>query len=117
MPFFQLLKTTAAKDKLNITPELMNKFRSLNNTLDTCCQLALRQLLSKKQLVLMTDAGFQAAGYAVLFGSDPNQKYTSTRKTHAPVSHTGQKHFYPSRINMSIYAKESLAIYLAPKEI
>ena len=65
----------------------MKEFREINETLDRCCQLALRQLIPRKQLVLMTDASFQAAGFAVLTEDDPNQKYTSTRKTYAPIAH------------------------------
>ena len=57
----------------------MKEFREINEALDRCCQLALRQPLPGKQLVLMTDASFQAAGYAVLIEDDPNQKYTSQR--------------------------------------
>ena len=79
-PFFQLLQTTDAKDKIVITPELMTEFQNLNNTLNTCCQLAFWQPLQNKQLMLMTDASFQAAGYAVLIEDDPDQKYTSTRR-------------------------------------
>ena len=63
----------------------------------------------------MTDASFQAAGYAVLIEDDPIKKYTSTRKTHAPIAY-GSKTFSPSQIKMSIYAKELLAIYMAFKE-
>ena len=80
-PFFQLLKTTDAKAKISITPDIMKDFREINEALDRSCQLALRQPLPGKQLVLMTDASFQAAGYAVLIEDDPSQKYTSTRKT------------------------------------
>ena len=54
----------------------MKAFKEINEALDRCCQLALRQPLTGKQLVLMTDASFQAAGYAVLLEDDPNQKYT-----------------------------------------
>ena len=75
----------------------MKEFREINEALDRCCQLALRQPLPGKQLVLMTDASFQAAGYAVLIEDDPNQKYTSTRKTYAPTAY-GSKPY-------SIYAK------------
>ena len=60
-------------------------------------------------------ASFQAAGYAVLIEDDPNQKYTSTRKTYAPIAY-GSKTYSPSQIKMSIYAKEFLAIYMAFKE-
>ena len=104
-PFFQLLKTTDAKTKIPITPDIMKEFREINEALDRCCQLALRQPLPGKQLVLMTDASFQAAGYAVLIEDDPNQKYTSTRKTYAPIAY-GSKTYSPSQIKMSIYAKE-----------
>ena len=93
----------------------MKEFREINDALDRCCQLALGQPLPGKQLVLMTDASFQAAGYAVLIEDDPNQKYTSTRKTYAPIAY-GSKTYSPSQIKMSIYAKEFLAIYMAFKE-
>ena len=114
-PFFQLLKTTETKTKIPITPDIMREFREINETLDRCCQLALRQPLPSKQLVLMIDASFQAAGYAVLIEDDPNQKYTSTRKTYAPIAY-GSKTYSPSQIKMSNYAKETLAIYMAFKE-
>ena len=41
-PFFQLLKTTDAKTKIPITPDIMKEFREINEALDRCCQLALR---------------------------------------------------------------------------
>ena len=114
-PFFQLLKTTDTKTKIPITPDLMKEFREINEALDRCCQLALRQPVTGKQLVLMTGASFQAVGYAVLIVDDPNQKYTSTRKTYAPIAY-GSKTYSPSQIKMSICAKEFLAIYMAFKE-
>ena len=114
-PFFQLLKTTDTKTKIPITPDTMKEFREINEALDRCCQLELRQPIPGKDLVLMTDASFQAAGYAVLIEDDPNQKYTSTRKTCAPIAY-GSKTYSPSEIKMSIYAKEFLAIYMAFKE-
>ena len=52
----------------------MKEFRELNEALDRCCKLAIRQPLLGKQLLFMTDASFQAAGYAVLIEDDPNQK-------------------------------------------
>ena len=63
----------------------------------------------------MTDASFQAAGYAVLIEDDPNQKYTSTRKTYARIAY-GSKTYSPSQIKLSIYAKEFSANYMALKE-
>ena len=63
----------------------------------------------------MTDASFQAAGYAVLIEGDPNQKYTSTHKIYAPLAYSSKTNS-PSQIKKPIYAKESLAIYMAFKE-
>ena len=93
----------------------MKEFRKINEALDRCCQLALRQPLPGEQLVLMTDASFQAAGYAVLTEDDPNEKYTSTCKTYAPIAY-GSNTYASSQLKMLVYAKEILAIYLAFKE-
>ena len=57
-PFFQLLKTTDAKAKIPVTFDIMKEFREINEASDRCCQLALREPLPGKQLVLMTDASF-----------------------------------------------------------
>ena len=113
--FFQLLKTTDAKAEIPITPDIMKEFREINEALDRCCQLELGQPLLGERLVLMTDASFQAAGYTVSIEDDPNRKYTSTRKTYAPIAF-GSKTFLSSQINMSIYAKEFSAIYMAFKD-
>ena len=93
----------------------MKEIRETNEAVDRCCQLASRQPLPGKQLVLVTDASCQAGGYAVLIEDDSNQKYTLTRKTYAPIVY-GSKTYSPSQIEMSIYAKEFLAIYMAFKE-
>ena len=114
-PFIQLLKTADAKTEIPVTPVIMKEFREINEAIDRCCQPALRQPLPGEQLVLMTDANFQAAGYAVLIEDDPKQKYTSTRKTFAPLAY-GSKTYAPCQIKMSIYAKEFLAIHMAFKE-
>ena len=114
-PFFQLLKTTDTKAKIPIAPDIMKEFREINDALDRCCQLALRQPLPGKQLVLMPDARFQAADYAVLIEDDPLQKYTSTRKPYASIAY-GSKTYSSSQIKMWIYAKEVLAICMAFKE-
>ena len=65
----------------------MKQFREIKEALDRCYLLALRQPLPSKQLVVMTDASFHVAGFAVLKEYDPNQKYTSTRKTYAPIAY------------------------------
>ena len=87
----------------------MKEFREITGASDRCCQLALRQPIPGRQLVLMTDGSFQAAGSAVLIEDDPNQKYTSTRKTYAPIAY-GSKTNTPFQIKLFIYAKNFLAI-------
>ena len=64
-----------------MTQELVEQFNEINRDLNRCSQLALKQPLSNKQLVLMTDASFTAAGYAILTEDDQNQKYTSVKKS------------------------------------
>ena len=112
VPFFQLLKKD---EKVLMTSELIEQFNEINRELDRCSQLALRQPLPNRQLVLMTDASFTAAGYTILTEDDPNQKFTSVKKSYAPIAY-GSKTFIPSQLKMSIYAKEFLAIYYAFKE-
>ena len=98
-----------------VTQELVEQFNEINRDLDRCSQLALKQLLPNKQLVLMTDASFTAAGYAILTEDDPNQKYTSVKNSYPPIAY-GSETFTPSQLKMSIYAKDFLAIYYAFKE-
>ena len=98
-----------------MTSELIEQFNEINRDLDRCSQLALRQPLPNRQVVLMTDASFTAAGYAILTEDFPNQKFTSVKKSYAPIAY-GSKTFIPSQLKMSIYAKEFLAIYYAFKE-
>ena len=112
VPFFQLVKKD---EKVLVTSELIEQFNKINRDMDRCSQLALRQPLPNRQLVLMTDASFTAAGYALLTEDDPNQKFTSVKKSYAPIAY-GSKTFIPSQLKMSIYAKEFLAIYYAFKE-
>ena len=108
-PFYKLLK---AEVPFIITSELKETFDSVNKALRDACQLALKQPIPGKQLVLMTDAIFRSARYAVMIEDNPDQKTQSKRKTYAPVA-LGSKVFSPAQLKMSIYSKEFLAIYLA----
>ena len=108
-PFYKLLK---AEVPINITSELKETFDSVNKALSDACQLALKQPIPGKQLVLMTDASFRSAGYALMIEDNPDQKIPSERKTNAPVAF-GSKVFSPAQLKMSIYSKEFLAIYMA----
>ena len=60
----------------------------------------------------MTDASFRSAGYALMIEDNPDQKIQSKGTTYAPVAF-GSKVFSPAQLKMSIYSKESLAIYMA----
>ena len=88
--FFQLHKRD---EKVLVTTELVHQFIEINRELNKCSQLALKQTLPNKQLVLMTDAIFTAAGYAILTEDDPDQKYTSVKKSFAPFAY-GSKNFH-----------------------
>ena len=111
-PFYKMLKSD---EKVLVSKELVQQFEEINKALNKCCDLALQQPIPNKQIALVTDASFGAAGYAVLIEDDPNQKFTSLRKSYAPVAY-GSKTFTPAQIKMSKYAKEFLAIYIAFKE-
>ena len=108
-PFYKLLETEVP---INITSELKETFDSVNKALSDACDLALKQPLPGKQLVLMTDASFGSAGYALMIEGNPNQKIQSKRKTYALVAF-GSKTFSPAQLKMSIYSKEFRAIYTA----
>ena len=82
-PFNQLLKTEVP---INITSELKETFDSVNKPLSDACELVLKQHIPGKQLVLMTDASFRSAGYALMIEDNPDQKIHSRRKTYAPVA-------------------------------
>ena len=62
-PFYKLLK---AEVPINITSELKETFDSVNKALSDACELALKQPIPGKQLVLMTDASFRSAVYALM---------------------------------------------------
>ena len=108
-PFYKLLKTEVP---INITSELKETSDSVSKALSDACELALKQPIPGKQLVVMTDASFGSAGYALMFEDNPDQKIQSKRKTYAPVAF-GSKIFSPAQLKMSIYSKEFSAIYMA----
>ena len=103
-PFDKLLKTEVP---INITFELKETFASVNEALTDACELALKQPIPGKQLVLMTDASFRSEGYALMLENNPDQKIQSKRKTYAPVAF-GSKIFSPAQLKMSFTQKNSL---------
>ena len=107
--FYELLK---ADKQIKVTEELLDHYKAINTALAEACGLALRQPITGRQYVLMTDASFRASGYALMIEEDPNKKLNSKKKTFAPVAF-GSKVFSPAQLKMSIYCKEFLAIYHA----
>ena len=110
--FYERLKTD---EKVLVSKELVHQFEEINRALDKCCDLALQQPYPNKQIGLLTDASFGAAGYAVLIQDGPNQKFTSNRKSYTPVAY-GTNIFIPAQIKRSIHAKKLLAIHFPFKE-
>ena len=72
-PFFKLLKETS---KFYVPTNLV-EVTNLNKLLENSCQLALKQPLKNKQPIVMSDASFKTAGYAIMTEDDPNQKLQS----------------------------------------
>ena len=104
-------KLSKAEGLINITSEMKTTFDSVNKALSDACELALKQPNPRKQFVLMADAIFRSAGYALLIEDNPDQKIQSKRKTYAPVAF-GSKIFSPAQLKISIYSKEFLSIYM-----
>ena len=102
-PFYRLLK---AEVPINITCELKETFDSVNKALSDACQLALKQPLPGKQLVLMTDASFRSAGFALMIEDNPDQKIQSKRKTYGPVAF-GSKVFSPAQLKCQFIRRNS----------
>ena len=107
-PFYKLLKTEVP---ITITSELKETFDSVNKALSVASEIALKQPIPAKQLVLMTDSSSRSAGYAHMIEDNPDQKIQSKLKTYAPVAFDS-KIFSPAQLKMSIYSKEFLAIYM-----
>ena len=97
---------------INITSEKKEIFDSVNKALSDACELALKQTIPGKPLVLSMDASFRNAGLALMIENNLDQKVESKRKTYAPVGF-GSKFFSPAQLKISIYSKENLAIYMA----
>ena len=108
-PFYKLFKTEVP---INITSELKETFGSVNKALSGACQLALKQPVPAKQLVLMTDASFRSAGYALMIENNPDQKIQSKRKTYVPVEFSS-KIFSAVQLKISLYSNEFLAVHMA----
>ena len=101
-PCYKLLKTEVL---INFTSELKETFDSVNKANSDACQLALKQPVPGKQLVLMTDANFRSAAF-LMIEDNPDQKIQS-----APWGLA--QNFLP-RANQNVHIlKRNFAIYMA----
>ena len=91
-PLYKLLETEVP---INVTSELKEAFASVNKALSDPCEVALKQPIPGKQLVLKTDASFRSARFALMIEDNPDQKIQSKWKTYAPVAF-GSKTFAPN---------------------
>ena len=96
-------------EKVLVSKELIQQFEEINKAFQ------IQQPNPNKQIALMLDASLVAAGYAVLIEDDPNQKFTSLRKSYAPGAY-GSKFFTPAQKTDVHLRKKFLAIYFAFKE-
>ena len=74
------------------------------------CELALKQPISGNQLVLMTDAKFRKAGFALVIEDNPDGRTQSKRRIFAPVAF-GSKIFHRTT-NDVVLLEKTLAIYM-----
>ena len=110
--FIPVLQNLRGNHQILRTHKLVGDFTNLNKLRENSCQLALRQPLKDTLLIVMSDASFRAAAYAIKMKDDPTQKLQSKRKTYASIAF-GSKTFSPTQTKISIYAKEFLSIYFA----
>ena len=77
-PFYKFLR---AEVPFNITSELKKNVDSVNKELSDAFELALKQPILGKMLVVKTDAS-----YTLEIDDSPDQKIPSKRNTYAPVA-------------------------------
>ena len=108
-PSYRLLKSEVP---VIITSELKETFDSVNKALSDSSEVALKQNIPEKQLMLLTDGSFRIAGYAFKIEENLHQRIQSKRKTYALVAFRS-KLFSPAQLKMLTYSMEFLAIYMA----
>ena len=100
-----MLRTSESRKTNQSDGRLLDNYKAINGALAEACGLALKQPITGRQYVLMTDASFRASGYCLIIGEENDKKHNSKKKTFAPVAF-GSKVFSPAQLKMSIYCKE-----------
>ena len=73
IPFYKLLKTEVP---IKVKSVLKETIDSVTKALGDACQLALKQPIPGKKLVLVTDATLRSTRYALVIEDNPVQKKT-----------------------------------------
>ena len=81
--FYELLK---GDKQIKITDDLLDNYKAIEAALAKACGLALKQPITGRQNVLMTDARFRASGYAIMIKENDEKKLNSMKKTFAKVA-------------------------------
>ena len=104
VPFYKLLITEVL---INFMSELKETFDSVNKAHSYACKIALKQPIPGTQLILMTDASFRSAGYALMIEDNPDQKHKiqSNRKTYIPEAFRS-KIFSPAQLKCPYIQKK-----------
>ena len=76
LDFYKLLK---ADKQIKVTEELLDHYKAINAALAEACGLALKQPITGRQYVLMTDASFRASGYALMIEEENDKKLNSKK--------------------------------------
>ena len=108
-PFYKMLNTEVPFD---ITSELKETINSVSKAFIDAWEFALKRPIPGKQFVLMTDASFRSAGYALMIEDNLDEKIQSKRKTSATMVFSS-KIFSNAQLKMSLYSEDFLAIYMA----
>ena len=70
---------------MKVTEELLENYKAINAALAEACGLPLKQPITGRQHVLMTDASFRASGYALMIEED-NDKKLNHKENFCPCS-------------------------------
>ena len=75
--FYELLKVDK---QIKVTEELLDHYKAINARMAEACGLALKQPITGRQYVLMTDASFRASGYALMVEEKNDKNSIPKRK-------------------------------------
>ena len=81
-PLYKLLEAEVPVNEI----KLKEASDSVNKAHNDACELAMKQTIPRKQLLLKTDANFRSTGYALMIEDNPDQQIQSNMETYAPVA-------------------------------